>query len=476
MTNIKFPNDFLWGSATASYQCEGAWDEDGKGVGEWDVFSHENPLNINGATGDVSCDFYHHYKEDIDLLAAGGQNTYRFSISWARILPEGRGFVNQQGIAFYNRVIDYCLAKKVVPNVTLFHYDLPAAIAEKGGWENRDILAAFAEYANICFEAFGDRVKFWVTINEPKYYAYCSNIVGNYPPNHHLDFNRYFTTIYHEALASSLAVKIYHDKGLDGKIGIVHDSSNVEVAPEAKEKERIRTIADLFYNKIILDTAIKGELPGALVPFLRENNLETSYIKFEDALIFQASKVDFIGMNVYNRMYITDYTEGETEVFHNNKGAGSKAKEGIRIKGWYETAVDPATQRNLWGREIYPRCMYHTLMEIKERYGDIPIYITENGHGMYETADENGYVEDDARIEMMQGYIDNMYQAMKDGARVYGYYAWSTMDLYSWVNGYEKRYGLVRVDFTDNNKRYPKKSYYWFKDLIAAYQQKVIAR
>lgn len=471
MSRSGSKKDFLWGSATAAYQCEGAWNEDGKGEGEWDEFSHGNPLNLNGATGDVSCDFYHRYKEDIDLLKAGGQNSYRFSISWARILPQGRGKVNEKGIEFYDRVINYCLENGIEPNVTLFHYDLPKALAAEGGWENRSIIEAFADYAGSCFEAFGDRVKLWVTINEPKYYAYCSNMVGNYPPNHRHDFNRYFTVLYHEAAASAKAVDIYHSMKLKGRIGIVHDSSNVETAPGTKEPDRIRLIADLFYNKLILDTAVRGELPGGLIPLLRENGIDTSYIRFEDSLIFQKGKVDFLGLNVYNRFYITDYSEGETEVFHNNKGTGSKAKEGIRIKGWYETAIDPTTERNLWGREIYPRCMYDTLMEIKERYGDIPVYITENGHGCYEKADENGYVEDDERIRMMQGYIDYMIKAMEDGCNVCGYYAWSTMDLYSWVNGYEKRYGLVRVDFEDHNKRYPKKSYYWYKDLIEAFGQ-----
>ena len=344
-------------------------------------------------------------------------------------------------------------------------------MAQQGGWANRDILEAFAEYAKVCFEAFGDRVKLWVTINEPKYYAYCSNMVGNYPPNHHVDFDRYFKTVYHEAVASAKAVKIYHDLQLGGEIGIVHDSSNVEVAPQTKQPERIKAIADLFYNRVILDGAILGELPGGLIPWLRENDIDTSYIRFEDTLTLAQGKVDFLGLNVYNRFYITDYTEGETEVFHNNKGAGSTAKEGIRIKNWYETTIDPTTKRNLWGREIYPRCMLNTLMEIKERYGDIPVYITENGHGCYETPDENGVVQDDERIEMMQGYIDYMFKAMEAGCDVRGYYAWSTMDLYSWVNGYEKRYGLVRVDFDNNCRRIPKKSYFWYQKLIQEHQK-----
>ena len=463
--------DFLWGSATAAYQCEGAWNLDGKGEGEWDYFNHNSELNINNVSGDVACDFYHHYKEDIDMLAAGGQNTFRFSISWARIMPEGRGRVNQEGIDFYNRVIDYCLEKGVVPNVTLFHYDLPLTLANEGGWARREIVDDFTEYAKVCFRAFGDRVKIWVPINELRYYSYCTNMVGNYPPNHSLDFDRFFRTVYHEVLACARAAIAYREMGGDGVIGVVHDNSNVELSPETKEKEKIKIMADLFYNDIVLDPALAGKMPGNLIPFLQENGIDWSYIRFEDAVTFEKGKSDFLGLNVYNRMYLTDYSEGETEVFHNNRGAGSKKKEGIRIKNWFETTVDPTTRRNLWGREIYPQCMYNALMEIKNKYGDIPIYITENGHGMYEKADENGYVEDDERIEMMQGYIDKMLEAMDDGVDVRGYYAWSTMDLYSWINGFEKRYGFVRVDFDDDNRRYPKKSYYWFKKLIEDYQK-----
>lgn len=463
-------DEFLWGSATAAYQCEGGWNAGGKGLGEWDVFSHESPLNINGATGDVSCDFYHHYKEDIDLMAEEGQNTFRFSISWARIIPNGVGAVNQRGIDFYNGVIDYCLEKRIEPNVTLFHYDLPQAIAEQDGFDNRSVIDAFVEYARACFEAFGDRVKLWVTINEPKYYAYCSNMVGNYPPNHKVDFERYFRVLYNEALASSRVVAAYRELGLDGTIGVVHDSSNVEIAPGTRRPELIKRKADLFYNLVTLDTAVKGELPEDFVPFLEANEIDHSFVCPEDKETFRRGTVDFLGMNVYNRMYLTDYSEGPTEVFHNNRGAGSKTKEGIRVEGWFETTDDPSTERNLWGREIYPRCMYNTLIEIKDRYGDIPVYITENGHGCYESPDENGYVEDDDRIKMMQGYIDNMLEAKKDGCNVLGYYAWSTMDLYSWVNGYEKRYGLVRVDFNDNQRRIPKKSWYWYRDLISAHK------
>lgn len=468
---MSFPKEFLWGGATASYQCEGGWNEDGKGLGEWDVFSHNSPLNVNNVTGDISADFYHRYKEDINMMADGNHNTYRFSISWARIIPNGKGKVNQKGIEFYNKVIDYCLLKGIEPNVTLFHYDLPISIANKGGFANRETVDDFVEYAKVCFNAFGDRVKLWVTINEPKYYAYCSNIVGNYPPNHKEDFNRFFRVVYHEALATAKVVYVYRNMNLNGQIGVVHDNSNVELPPETKNKDMIKMRGDMFYNAITLDGALKGAIPGALILMLQEANLDTSYMLFEDSIAFANGKVDFLGLNVYNRFYLTDYSCGDTEIFHNNLGSKSQSKEGIRIKNWFETTDDNDTHRNLWGREIYPQCIYNTLTEIREVYGNIPIYITENGHGQYETADDRGFVDDQTRIDMMQSYIDYMYKAMEEGCNVKGYYAWSPFDLYSWVNGYEKRYGLVRVDFSDSNlKRIPKKSYFWFKAVIQDYQ------
>lgn len=260
---------------------------------------------------------------------------------------------------------------------------------------------------------------------------------------------------------------------LDGQIGVVHDNSNVEIAPETKNKELIKLRGDMFYNTLTLDTALKGCIPASFILMLKEYEIDTSYMRFEDSIDFANGKVDFLGLNVYNRFYLTDYSEGETEVFHNNLGAKSKAKEGIRIKNCFETAIDPTTKRNLWGREIYPQCMYNTLKEIQSNYGDIPVYITENGHGQYETPDENGYVDDQDRIDMMQSYINEMYRAMEDGCNVKGYYAWSPMDLYSWVNGYEKRYGLVRVDFNSPElKRIPKKSYFWFKNVIEDYKNR----
>lgn len=465
---MSIDQKFLWGSATAAYQCEGAWNEDGKGFNEWDVFNHESPLNIHNEDGDVASDFYHRYKEDIDLMADGNQNTYRFSISWARIIPQGSGEVNPKGIEFYNNVIDYCLEKGITPNVTLFHYDLPNEMAKIGGWENRKVADAFHEYAKVCFKNFGDRVKIWSTINEPRYYAYCSYIVGNYPPNYKADFGRFWKVLYHLMLGSAKAVQSYRELGMDGIIGIVHDNGNVELDPDTKEKELVRLRADIFYSRMVLDTALLGKLPDKLNKVLKDNSVDASFIQEEDFPVFQKGRADYVGLNVYNRQYVTDYSQGETEVFHNNVGKGSASKEGIRIKNMFETSFDPNTRRNLWGREVYPKCMYDCLMEMKERYGDVLVYVTENGHGQYETPDNNGYVKDPERIKICGEFIDYMLKAREEGVNVQGYYLWSTMDLYSWINGYEKRYGIVRVDFRNNNKRIPKESYYWYKDLIAA--------
>lgn len=459
-------NKFLWGSATASYQCEGGWNEGNRGETQWDNFSHHSALNINHVNGDVASDFYHKYEEDIKLLADGGQNTFRFSIAWSRIIPDGVGEINPAGIEFYNKVIDTCLKYHLVPNVTLFHYDLPKPIYDIGGWENRKTITYFVRYAQICFKYFGDRVPLWSTINEPNYYSYCSYIVGNYPPNKKLDFNSFCKSGYHVLLASARVVREYKKLNLPGRIGIVIDTSNVQTKRSDDLSMKAARKADLFYNKWVTDTVCKGYFPQQLFTLTKDSGIDLSFVKKADKPIFMSGIVDFLGLNIYSRAFIKHYTEGKTEVFMNNKGKNSKVKEGIKIKDWFETDYDPDIPRTKWGSELYPKCMYDELMDIKKNYGNILIYITENGIGEYETADKTGYVVDDERIEIMKKYICYMLKAKKEGVNVQGYYAWSTMDLYSWVNGYEKRYGLIRVDFDHDLKRIPKKSYFWYKNLI----------
>lgn len=461
-------HEFLWGSGTAAYQCEGGWNVEGKGENEWDYFNHHSALNIHNEDGDEASDFYHRYKEDIDLMAAGNQNTYRFSISWARIIPNGTGEISLEGIDYYNKVIDYCLSKGIEPNVTLFHYDLPLELAKQGGWLNQKIIDYFEAYAKVCFEEFGDRVKLWSTINEPRYYSYCSNVVGNYPPNRKLDFQSYFQYQYHLMLASAKAIKIFNELKIDGYIGVVHDNGHIELDPDTVNKEDVYKLTDFFYNRMILTPSLLGKMPEEIEEMKERFGFMLYHVENEEEIL-RDGVGNYFGLNLYNRQYVKHWENGKTEVFHNNKGSQSSSLEGIRFEGLFESSFDKKVKRNKWGREVNPRVMYTALIELKERYNNPMILITENGHGIYEIADETGYVEDDERIDIFDQFIHYLLKAKSDGVNVCGYYHWSTMDLYSWINGYEKRYGLVRVEFDNDFRRIPKKSYYWYKNFIEDY-------
>ena len=461
---------FLWGGATAAYQCEGAWDEDGKGANIWDEFCH-SAANTTGITADVSSDFYHHYAEDIRMMAEGGQNTFRFSISWSRIVPKEDRVVNEAGLAFYDRVLDECDKYGIVPNVTLVHYDLPDYIGHKGGWLYDGVSDEFAYYASVVFRHFGNRIPLYVTINEPSHNASCCYMVGNYPPNEQ-NMQHFAHCAYNMMVCTAKAVREFRKLNLAGaQIGIVHSSGNTEALHDTPEDRLAVKYGDMFSNDWVLDPAIRGYFEEELIEKVRESGIDLSFIKEGDFDIIRANTVDFLGQNIYCRNLVKPYKSGETKATVNNlgtnDGSADSPREGKTVKGWFESDWDPNVPLNRWGREVYPPCAYTTLMKRKERYGNIPIYVTENGHGCYEMPDENGYVEDDERIRFLQEFIGYILKAKEEGVNVKGYYVWAPMDLYSWINGYKKRYGLVRVDFEDpERKRTPKKSYYWYKKFI----------
>lgn len=459
--------EFFWGSATAAYQCEGAWNEDGKGLSNWDVFCHSEKNNVNPVTGDIASDHYHRYEEDIKMMAEGGQNAYRFSIAWTRILPNGVGEVNQKGIDFYNRMIDTCLKYGIEPFVTLYHYDLPQTLFENGGWENRETTDAFEEYAAVCFREFGDRVKFWMTINEPNYDTLCSYAIGNYPPNVQ-DLNRRWRAMYHLMLASAKAVKVFRAMTLEGEIGLVSDSYSIEVLQDNPAYQKAKENAELFFNRSVNDICVYGQYPASFIEKLTEDGMNISYMLSEDQAIFKAGTVDYLGINAYDRILVKPYVGGETVLTNNNTGTGD-APSAV-IKNWFEFDDDPTTEKNPWGMEIYPKSILDLLLDLKELYPQTPIIITENGVGHYDKL-VDGKVEDSYRIDYLKGFINYLLKAKEKGCDVRGYMVWSTMDLYSWINGYEKRYGLVYVDFDDGNKRIPKASYYWYRDFISEYKE-----
>lgn len=452
--------DFLWGGATASYQCEGGWDEGNRALSMWDRYLHDNNLE----NGDEASDHYHRYREDIRMMKEGGQNSYRFSIAWPRIIKNREGEVNQEGIDFYNAMIDTCLEYGVEPFVTIFHWDLPEYLEERGGWLDRETADAYAHYARVCFDQFGDRVRLWTTFNEPRYYTFSGYLIGNYPPGHQ-DLQETVTSSYYMMLASAMAVKEFRAGGYQGQIGIVHSFSPIYGVDSTVETAIASRYAENFYNNWILDTAALGEIPGDLLAALYEK-CDLSMMRPEDLELMREYRVDFLGLNYYARVMVAPYKTGETTLIVNNKGKAAKGTSQTIIKGWFEQVRPESSRYTEWDTEIFPEGLCEGIRRTWNKYR-LPIYITENGIGLYEDVSVE-QVDDQQRIEFMNSHIAAVLQAKEEGCDVRGYYAWSPFDLYSWKNGTEKRYGLVAIDYEDGLKRKPKKSYYWYKEIIGS--------
>lgn len=450
-------NGFLWGGATASYQCEGGWNEGGRVESMWDRYLHDNQLE----NGDVASDHYHRFEEDIRMMKEGGCNSYRFSMAWPRIIRNLDGEINEEGVEFYNRMVDTCLKYGMEPLVTIFHWDLPLYLEERGGWLKRETCDAYAHFAKVCFERFGDRVRLWATFNEPRYYTFSGYLIGNYPPGHQ-DLEETVKASYYMMLASAMAVREFKAGGYQGQIGVVHSFSPVYGVDESVETLIAKRYAENFYNTWILDTAT-GEIPGDLLGELSKS-CNLSYMKPADLEVIRKNTVDFLGLNYYARVVVKPYETGETTLIVNNKGKAAKGTSQTIIKGWFEQVRPETSRYTEWDTEIFPEGLYEGIRRVWKKY-HLPIYITENGVGLYEDVSVE-QVDDQQRISFMNDHINAVLNAKDEGCDVRGYYAWSPFDLYSWKNGTEKRYGLVAVDYEDGLKRKPKKSYYWFKDVI----------
>ena len=447
--------NFLWGGATASYQCEGAWNVDDKAESMWDHYLHENNLE----NGDIASDHYHHFEEDIKMMKDGGQNAYRFSLSWPRIIKNREGDINPKGIEFYNRLINCCLENGITPFITLYHWDLPQYWQEIGGWLNLDTSRAFAHYAEVCFKAFGDRVEFWTTFNEPKWFTVNGYLIGNYPPAEH---NLQHTMLcgFNVMYANALAIQKFRQGNFPGKIGIVHSYSPIDGVDETIETKVAMRNADNYANNWILDTAALGQFPIDLVAKLGETN-DISFMKPELLKTISENTVDFLGLNYYARTLVKPYTSGETKMVFNH--SGKKGSTQMRIKNWFEQVMDPNSEYTEWDTEIYPKGLEDGLVRAYEKY-HLPIFVTENGVGVHENIDVD-QVKDDYRISFMNDHINALMNAQDKGADIRGYFTWSPFDLYSWMNGVEKRYGLVAINFA-TLKRKPKASYFWYKEVI----------
>ena len=457
----KFPQDFIFGGATAAYQVEGATREDGRGPCVWDDYMNRPGSRFNG---DMASDFYHKYREDLQMAHDFGVNGIRISISWTRILPEGKGKVNPKGIAYYNDLIDECIRQGVEPFVTLHHFDTPLPFFQNGHWLNRDLIDYFVDYAKICFEAFGDRVKKWATFNEPWSIAQNGYIAGNFPPNEQFQIPKAVQILHNLMVAHARALNLYKSMNLPGEIGIVHTLEGKVPISAKPEDIHARDLDDAISNRFMLDACFHGrydEETMALIDEIltkNEGKLETQASDFED-FAKAAKQIDFLGMNYYSSHFLQAY-EGESRIYNNS--TGEKGTSVFGLKGIGARVTNPAVPTTDWDWPIYPQGMHDQLVRIMHDYPNYKkLYIAENGMG-YKDDFVDGKIDDTPRIEYVTKHLQAVLQAISEGVKVKGYYIWSLMDVLSWSNGYDKRYGLFYIDYRDQ-KRYPKKSAYWYK-------------
>lgn len=440
---ITFPEGFIWGAAAASYQIEGAAGEDGKGPSIWDKFSHTPHKILNGDTGDTACDHYHKYKDDIKLMKELGLKGYRLSISWPRIFPYGKGEINQKGVDFYRFLIDELLENEIDPIITLYHWDLPQALQDIGGWGNRDVSDYFAEYASYMFKVLGGEVKKWITINEPSCISYLGYGLGDHAPG----FKSYplaVQTSHILNLAHAKTVMAYRQNNYDGEIGITLILSPVHPASDSEEDREKAVLMDGIYNRWFLDPALKGNYPEDLFKFFKKY-LRAPVIKPEDMNLISENPVDFLGVNYYHR----------TVIKHSRLNLPFFCKEVKPEEGEYTDM----------GWEVYPKGIYELLTRISRDYNNPHMFITENGAAFKDIVSPDGSIDDDDRIRYLKNHFYEAHRAIADGVKLDGYYVWSLMDNFEWTYGYSKRFGLIYVDYNTLERRL-KKSAKWYREVI----------
>lgn len=458
----KLPKDFIFGGATAAYQAEGATKKDGKGAVAWDKFLEENYW----FRAEPASDFYNQYPIDLELAEKFGVNGIRISIAWSRIFPKGYGEVNQKGVEFYHKLFAECFKRNVEPFVTLHHFDTPEVLHSNGDFLNRENIEHFVNYSKFCFEEFKE-VNYWTTFNEIGPIGDGQYLVGKFPPGVKYDLAKVFQSHHNMMVSHAKVVKLFKDNNYNGEIGIVHALPTKYPYDENNPKDvRAAELDDIIHNKFILDATYLGEYSAKTmegVNHILSVNGGKLDLREEDFEILRAAKDlnDFLGINYYMSDWLTEF-DGETEIIHN--GTGAKGSSKYEIKGVGKRKSNENIPRTDWDWIIYPKGLYDQIIRIKNDYPNYKkIYITENGLG-YKDIFEDNTVYDDERIDYIKQHLEALSDAITDGANVKGYFLWSLMDVFSWSNGYEKRYGLFYVDF-ETQKRYPKKSAYWYKEV-----------
>jgi len=442
MTTLKFPKDFLWGVAASAYQIEGAPDADGKGESIWDRFTRWEAHVLNGDNGDTACDHYHRYRDDVALIKSLGIPCYGLTTSWTRILPQGRGAVNTRGLDFYSRVVDELLAAGIQPKITLFHWDLPQALQDLGGWPARDTADYFAEYARIVFDRLGDRVRMWATHNEPWVAAFLGYGTGLHAPGI-CDYSQAYQAAHHLLLSHGKAVEVFRQGGYEGRIGFILNLNGLMPASDSADDMAATKRVHDETHALFLDPVFKGSYPQALFDYVGPHQPK---IQANDLQVIH-QPIDFLGLNHYN----TDLVS--FDLF----GGLNKARlTPFSAAGWGRTEMD-------WG--INPPGLTGELLYLKDNYGSPVLYVTENGCAMPDAPDADDFVDDQDRIRFLQAHLEAVHQAIDAGADVRGYFIWTIFDNFEWERGYSKRFGLVRVNF-QTQKRTPKQSARWYGEVI----------
>lgn len=437
----EFPADFLWGAATSAYQIEGATRADGRGETIWDRFTRRPGSIRDGSTGDVACDSYHRYPEDIALLTQMGCRTYRFSAAWARVYPDGYGRLNRAGLDYYERVTDALLAAGIAPMLTLYHWDLPQALQERGGWVNRDTVNAFAEYADALSRRLGDRVRFWATINEPWVAAHLGHVTGEHAPG----IRRLRTGLqvaHHLLLAHGEAVSVLRSNSpADMRVGIVLNLIPTYPASDASEDDRAAVRLDGAINRWYLDPLYRGQYPDDLMELYAADAPETQTTDMAKI----ATPMDFLGVNYYSRAVVRDAADPPLMA----------------------TMVpqDDAPRTDI-GWEVYPDGLYDVLTRVHRDYAPPAIYVTENGAADNTEPDANGAIHDRIRLDYLRGHLPQLARAIAAGVPLRGYYGWSLMDNFEWAHGYVMRFGLAHTDYSIGDRAL-KESGHWYTRLIA---------
>jgi beta-glucosidase len=447
-SEITFPKSFFWGTATASYQIEGAWKEDGKGESIWDRFSHTPGKIKNGDTGDVACDSYHRWGEDIALIRAMNLNSYRFSISWPRIQPNGSGLANSKVIDYYSRIVDALLEAHVRPLVTLYHWDLPQALEDAGGWPNRDTGSKFADYVELVARALGDRVSDWILFNEPLAFTYNGYLDGTHAPGRSsiFDFLRATHTVNLAQAAGFHALKAARPSA---RVGSAFSMSACEPATDSEQDRKAAERCHALLNTWFLEPALKGRYPEAMA-FLPESAMR---IKPGD-LDKMRAPLDFIGINLYYRTLAS--APGAFERIAN----AQQWLFPVKMSGGQQ---GPKTGN---GWEVWPQALYDIVTRITRDFNHPQIEITESGCAYNDAPDSQGLINDTNRIEYHRQYLHALHQAMAEGADVRGYHAWSLLDNFEWAEGYNQRFGLAYVDYK-TQQRTIKESGHWYAKVAA---------